>query len=176
MVQFTLAASFRPSSVTPPGRFFDPIFAGEQVPWGRIFNIFWEGASSSLLLYSLLWLARFEPRSVIPTGRFFDPIFAGEQVPWSRILKIFRQSASSSTLWCSLLWLARFHPRSATHQGRFFDPIFAGSKSLGVEFLTYSDRARRVIPYGTVYFGSLASNPARPTLREGFLIPYFAGE
>ena len=50
-----------------------------------------------------------------------------------------------------------------------------GSKSLGAEFLTYSDRARRVLPYGTVYFGSLATNPARPPLREGFLIPYLRG-
>ena len=44
------------------------------------------------------------------------------------------------------------------------------------EFLTYSDRAHRVLPYGTVYFGSLASNPARPPLREGFLIAYLRGK
>ena len=40
------------------------------------------------------------------------------------------------------------------------------------EFLTYFDRAHRVLPYGTVYFGSLTSNPAQPPLQEGFLILY----
>ena len=50
-----------------------------------------------------------------------------------------------------------------------------GSKSLGAELLTFSDRTRRVLPYGTVYFGSLASHPARPPLRDGFLIPYLRG-
>ena len=56
--------------------------------------------------------------------------------------------------------------------GRFFDPIFEGSRSPGAEFLTYSDRSCRFLSYGIVYFRSLASNPARPPLREGFVIPH----
>ena len=57
----------------------------------------------------------------------------------------------------------------------FLIPYLRGSKSVGAEFLTNSDRARRVLRYGAVYFGSLASNPARPPLREGFLTPYLLG-
>ena len=34
-------ARSQPRSAAPPlWEGFDPIFAGEQVPWGRIFNIF----------------------------------------------------------------------------------------------------------------------------------------
>ena len=45
---------------------------------------------------------------------------------------------------------------------RFFHPILAGEQVPWEECLTYSDRARRVLPNGIVYFGSLFSNPARP--------------
>ena len=48
----------------------------------------------------------------------------------------------------------------------FGSHIYGDSRSLGAEFLTYSDTARPVLPYGTVLFGSRASNPTRLPLRE----------
>ena len=114
----------------PPLRegFLNPYLRRSNSHWGRMFNIFWQSASSSTLWYSLPWLASFQPRSATAPGRFFYPIFAGEQVPWGRILNIFWKSASSSTLSYSLLWFARFQLRSATPPGRLFDPIFAGEQ------------------------------------------------
>ena len=49
----------------------------------------------------------------------------------------------------------------------FSTPFFGGSISFGAKFLTYSERARRVLPYG-INFSSLGPNPARPELREFF--------
>ena len=214
MVQFTLARALPTPPGHPSGNVFIPYLGGEQVFWGRIFNIFWQSASSSTLWYNLLWLARFQPhpatppgmcwshisgesrslgaefltysdraRAVLPYGTvyFFRalptppsppygnvliPYLRGEQVPWGRIFNIFWQSASSSTLWYNLLWLARFQPHPPTPPGMCWSHIYGESSSLGAEFLTYSDRARPVLPYGTIYFGSRASNPTRPPLRE----------
>ena len=59
--------------------------------------------------------------------------------------------------------------------GNILIPYLRGSSSLGAEFLTYSDRAGRVLLYGTVNFGSLASNLAKPHLLECF-DPIFTGE
>ena len=89
MVQLTLTRSLLTPLRIPPGRFFHPILAGEQVPWDRMFNIFSQSASSSTLRYSLLWVARFQPRSATPPGSFSDPIVAAEQFPWGQIFNIF---------------------------------------------------------------------------------------
>ena len=88
-----------------------------------------------------------------PSWNVLIPYLRGQQVPWGRIFNIFWQSTSSSTLWYNLLWLARFQPRSAPPPGMFWSHIYGDSKSLGAEFLTYSDRARPVLPYGRIYFG-----------------------
>ena len=171
MVQFSFARSPPTKLGHPSGKVFWSHICGEQVRWGRIFNRFWQSASSSTLWYSFLWLARLQPRSATPPARFFVPIFEGEQVPWGRIFNIFWQSASSSTLWYSLLWLVASNPAQAPLREGFLIPYLRESKSLWAEFLTYSEWARRVLPYGTVYFGSLASNSARPHFGN-VLIPY----
>ena len=200
-----------------------PYLPGEQVPLGRIFNIFWQSASSSTLWYNLLWLARFQPhpatppgmcwshiygesrslgaefltysdrpRPVLPYGTvyfFFArfqphpappygnvliPYFRGEQVPWGRIFNIFWQSASSYTLWYNLLWLARFHPHPATPPGKWWSDIYGESRCLGAEFVTYSDRARPLLPYGIVSFFRALPTPPSPPLRE-CVDPIFTG-
>ena len=73
------------------------------------------------------------------------------------------------------LTLARSFPNPLGHtSGNVLIPYLPG-KPLVAEFLTYSDRARWVLLYGTIIFGSLGSNPARPHLREYF-DPIFMGE
>ena len=263
MVQFSLARGLPTPLGYPSGNVWIPYLRGQQVPWGRIFYIFWHSESSSTLWYSFLWLARFQPHSATPPGMFgshiygdsrsngaefftysdtarpvlpygtvffgwrasnptrlplrecLDPIFTGtpgplgpnflhsltqrvqfylmvqfslasalptpldypsgnvsmpylrgQQVPWGRIFYIFWHSASSSTLWYSFLWFARFRPHSATLPGMFGSHMYGDSRSLGAKFFTYSDTARPVLPYGTVFLGWRASNPTRLPLRE----------
>ena len=162
MVQFTLARALPTPPGHPSGNVLIPYLRGKQVPWGRIFNIFWQSASSSTLWYSLFFFARFQPHPASPYGNVLIPYLRGELVPWGRIFKIFWQSASSSTLWYNLLWLARFQPHPATPPGMCWSHIYGDSRSFGAEFLTYSVRARLVLPFGTVYFFSRASNPTQP--------------
>ena len=175
MVQFTLAGSFPTPLSHSSGKVFDPIFAGLQVPSGRVFKIFWQSASSSTLWYSLLWLAGFQHRSATPLGWFFDPIFAGSKSLGAEFLT-YSGRARQVLCYGKVYFgsLASNPARPSLREG-FFIPYLQRSKSLGAEFLTYSDRARRVLPYGTVYFGSLASNRTPPPLRQGFLIPNLRG-
>ena len=108
-------------------------------------------------------LARALPTTLSPPYRnVLIPYLPGQQVPWRRIFNIFRQSASGATLWYKLVWLACCQPRSARPTWMFWSHIYGDSMSLVAEFLTYSHRARPVLPYGTSYFGSRASNPAQP--------------
>ena len=165
-----------PTLPSPYGNVLIPYLRGEQVPWGRNFKIFWQSASSSTLWYSLFSLARFQPHPAAPYRNVLIPYLRGKQVPWGRIFNIFWQSASSSTLWYNLLWLARFQPHPATHPGMCWSHIYGQSSSVGAKFLTYSDRARPVLPYGTVYFLSRASNPTQPPPYGNVLIPYLRGE
>ena len=72
-----------------------------------------------------------------------------------------------------VLSLARSVPRSARIPGIFKFHFSGGSISFWAEFLTYSERARRVLLYG-VKFSSLGPNPARPEFRE-VLISIFPG-
>ena len=109
-----------------------------------------------------------------PSGNVLIPYLRGEQVPWGRIFNIFWQSASSSTWWYSLFFFARFQPHPAPPTGMCWSHLYGESRSLGAEVLTYSDRARLVLPYGSIYFGSRASNPTRPPLRE-CVDPIFTG-
>ena len=174
-VYFLLRAS-NPTKPPSYGNVLIPYLRGEQVHWGRIFNIFWQSASSSTLWYSLFFFARFQPNPAAPYRNVLIPYLRGEQVPWGRIFNIFWQSASSSTLWYNLLWLARFQPHPATHPGMCWSHIYGESRSVGAEFLTYSDKARPVLPYGTVYFLSRNSNPTQPPPYGNVLIPYLRGE
>ena len=58
--------------------------------------------------------------------------------------------------------------------GNVLIPYLRGEQVQWAEFLTYSDRARPVLPYGTVVFFSLASNPTEPPIRE-CVDPIFTG-
>ena len=133
----------------------DPIFTGRT-----------ERVHFYLMVQFFFFRALPTPPSPPLYGNVLIPYLRGDQVPRGRTFYIFLQSASCSTLWYNLLWLARFQPLPATPPGMCWSHIYEESRSLVAEFLTYSDRARPVLPYGTVYFFSCASNPTQPHLRE----------
>ena len=110
----------------------------------------------------------------LPLRECLDPIFTGTAGPLGPNFFHILTKRDHSTLWYSFLWLARFQPHSATTPGMFGSHIYGDSRSLGAEFFTYSDTARPVLPDGTVFFGSRASNPTRLPLRE-CLDPIFTG-
>ena len=152
----------------------DPIFTGTAGPLGPNFlHILTQRVQFYLMVQ--FSLARALPTPLgYPSGNVWIPYLRGQQVPWGPIFYIFWHSASSSTLWYSFLWLARFQPHSATPPGMFGSHIYGDSRSLGAQFFTYPDTARPVVPYGTVFYGSRASNPTRLPLRE-CLDPIFTG-
>ena len=164
----TVFLGWRASNPTrlPLRECLDPIFTWTAGPLGPNFL---HSLTQRVQFYRMVRfsLARALPTPLgYPSGNVCIPYLRGQQVPWGRIFYIFWHSASSSTLWYSFLWLARFLPHSATPPGMLGSDIYGDSRSLGAEFFTYSDTARPFLPYGTVFFGSRASNPTRLPLRE----------
>ena len=166
-------ARFQPHPATPPGMCWSHIY-GESRSLGAEFLTYSDRACPVLPYGTIYFGSRASNPARPPSGNVLIPYLRGQQVPWGRVFNIFWQGASSSTLWYNLLWLARFQPRSAPPLGKFSSHIYGDSKSLGAAFLTYSERARPVLPYGTIYLGLRASNPVRPPLRECFN-PIFTG-
>ena len=176
MVQFIFFRALpTPPSLPPTGMCWSHIY-GESWSLGGEFLTYSDRAPPVLPYGTIFFRSRASNPTQPPYGNVLIPYLRGEQVPWGRIFNIFWQSASSSTLWYNLLWLARFQPHPATPPGMCWSHIFGDSRSLGAEFLTYSERARPVLPYGIVYFFSRASNPTQPPppLRES-VDPIFTG-
>ena len=141
---------------------------GDSKSLGAKFLTYSDRARPVLPYGTIYFGSRASNRTRPLSGNVLIPYLRGQQVPFGRLFNIFWQSASSSTLWYNWLWLGRFQPRSPPPPVMFWSHIYGDSKSLGAEFLTYSEIARPVLPYGTIYFGSRASNPAQPPIRECF--------
>ena len=173
MVQFIFFARFQPHPSPPTGMCWFHIY-GERRSLGAEFLTYSDRARPVLPYGTVYYFRALPTPPSTPYGNVLLPYLQGEQVPWGRIFNTFCETASSSTLWYNLLWLARFQPHPATPPGMCWSHIYGESRSIGAEFLTYSDRARPVLPYGKIYFGSRASSPTRPRLRE-CVDPIFTG-
>ena len=103
----------------------------------------------------------------LPLRECFDPIFTGTAGPLGpNVLHILTQRVQFYLM--VQFSLARALPTPLGYpSGNVWIPYLRGQQvPWGRIFFTYSDTARPVLPYGTVFFGSRASKPTRLPLLE----------
>ena len=174
MVQFTLARALPSPPGHPSGNVLIPYLRREQVPWGRIFNIFWQSASSSTLWYSLFLFARFQPQPASPLRECVDPIFTGRAGPLGPNFKHILTERLQFYLMVQFT-LARALPTPPEHpSGNVLIPYLGGEQvSWGRIFnIFWQSASSSTLWYSLFFFARFQPHPA--PLRE-CVDPIFTG-